>query len=116
MRRIWRVSKKAYKIGKEDGWDEFECCHGYGIFDGDYPTGFGIIEGKHIERIDIMDVWAFDEAAAADAEKRHGIKLIRDIPQLYNVFLDTPENRANIIRQLEERGQYCTTGFVNDAT
>lgn len=102
MNRIEQVSQEAYDIGREDGWDEFECCHGYGIFDGEYPTHFGMIEGQHIERIDIMSVWCGDTIAALHAEKYEGIKIIRDIPKLYTVFIDTPENRANIMRQIEE--------------
>jgi hypothetical protein len=102
MERIKQVSQEAYNIAYEDGWDEFECCHGYGIFDGEYPTPFGIIEGKHIERIDIMEVWGSDITAAQHAEKYEGIKIIRDIPRLYKVFIDTPENRTNIMRQIRE--------------
>jgi hypothetical protein len=102
MDRIKQVSKKAYDIGKEDGWDEFECCHGYGVFDGEYPTHFGMIEGQHIERIDIMEVWSSDIKAAQHAEKHEGIKIIRDIPNLYKVFIDTPENREKIMKQIKE--------------
>jgi hypothetical protein len=102
MKRIKQVSPEAYAIAYEDGWDEFECCHGYGIFDGEYPTKFGMIEGQHIERIDIMAVWHSDTTAATHAEKHEGIKIIRDIPNLYKVFIDTPENRANIMKQIEE--------------
>ena len=102
MERIKQVSKKAYNIAQEDGWDEFECCHGYGIFDGEYPTEFGMIEGQHIERIDIMEVWDSDITAAKHAEKYEGIKIIRDIPNLYPVFIDTPENRAEIMSQIED--------------
>lgn len=102
MERISQVSKKAYKIGVDEGWGEFECTHGYGIFDGEYPTKFGMIVGKHIERIDIMEVWKSDMTAAIHAEMREGIKIIRDIPGLYKVFLDTPENRANIMKQIKE--------------
>ena len=102
MERIKQVSKKAYNIALEDGWDEFECCHGYGIFDGEYPTEFGMIEGQHVERIDIMEVWDSDITAAQHAEEYEGIKIIRDIPNLYPVFIDTPENRAEIMSQIEE--------------
>lgn len=102
MNRIKQVSQEAYDIGYEDGWDEFECNHGYGIFDGEYPTHFGMIEGKHIERIDVMGVWKSDIDAAKHAEKHEGIKIIRDIPRLYKVFIDTPENRANIMKQIKE--------------
>ena len=106
MRPIRPVTKKAYNIGKEDGWDEFECVHGYGIFDGEYPTHFGMIVGKHIERIDVMGVWKSDIRAAAHAEDYEGIKIIRDIPRLYQVFLDTPENRANIMKQIQENKKH----------
>lgn len=102
MERIKHVSHEAYECGKEDGWDEFECCHGYGIFDCDYPTHYGMIDGQHIERIDIMQVWGSDITAAQHAEKHEGIKIIRDIPRLYKVFIDTPENRAKIMKQIEE--------------
>ena len=102
MERIKQVSQEAYEFGKDDGWDEFECCHGYGIFDGEYPTKFGMIEGKHIEKIDIMECWNSDITAAQHAEKYEGIKIIRDIKGLYKVFLDTPENRAKILKQIEE--------------
>ena len=45
MERIQKVSQATYEFAKEDGWDEFECCHAYGIFDGEYPTKFGMIKG-----------------------------------------------------------------------
>lgn len=102
MERIKQVSQEAYEIGKEEGWDEFECCHGYGIFDGEYPTQFGMIDAIHIERIDDMQVWYSDLTAAQHAEKYEGIKIIRDIKGLYKIFLDTPENRENIMEQIEE--------------
>lgn len=102
MERIKQVSQEAYECGKEDGWGEFECCHGYGIFDCDYPTHYGMIDGQHIERIDIMGVWNSDITAAQHAEKYEGIKIIRDIPHLYKVFIDTPENRAKIMKQIKE--------------
>lgn len=101
MKRIKQVSKEAYNIAYEDGWDEFECCHGYGIFDGEYPTNFGVIEGLHIERIDIMQTWSSDITAAKHAEQHNGIKIIRDIPNLYKVFIDTPKNRASIMKQIK---------------
>jgi hypothetical protein len=101
MKRIKQVSKKAYDIGYEDGWDEFECCHGYGLFDSKYPTNLGMIDGMHIERIDVMGVWDSDITAAQHAEKHEGIKIIRDIPDLYEVFVDAPENRAKIMSQIK---------------
>lgn len=102
MERIKQVSEEAYIVGFENGWDEFECTRGYGIFDGYYPTWYGDIIGEHIERIDIMAVWDSDMLAANHAEMHEGIKIIRDIPNLCKVFLDTPENRANIVKQIKE--------------
>lgn len=106
MKRIKAVSQNYYNIAKEDGWDEFECCHGYGIFDGEYPTNFGMIEGQHIERIDIMECWDSDISAAEHAERHEGIKIIRDIKGLYEVFIDTPENRKLIMEQLKEENDF----------
>ena len=102
MERIKQITKEAYDLAIEDGWDEFEATHGYGIFDCHYPTHYGMIYGQHIEKIDIMCVWSSDITAAQHAEKHEGIKIIRDIPNLYKVFIDTPENRANIMKQIEE--------------
>lgn len=102
MERIKMVSKKAYLVGKEDGWDEFECTHGYGIFDCPYPTNLGYyVDGLHIEKIDLMQVWATDVTAARNAEKHGGIKIIRDIHGLDEVFIDTPENRRKILKQIK---------------
>ena len=101
MERIKQVSQEAYEWAKDEGWGEFECCHGYGIFDCHYPTHYGDIDAMHIERIDIMEAWASDITAAQHAEKGAGIKIIRDIPNLYKVFIDTPENRAKIMKQIE---------------
>ena len=106
MERISQVSLDAYNRGREDGWDEFECTHGYGIFDGEYPTQYGMITAKHIERIDIMNVWTSDIYAATHADRHEGIRIIRDIPHLYHVFLDTPENRATIMCQIKESRHY----------
>ena len=102
MKRIKQVTQEAYDIGYEEGWEEFKCCHGYGIFDGEYPTEFGMIEGQYIAKIDLMEVWDSDITAAQHAEEHEGIKIIRDVPNLYHVFIDTPENRANIMKQIRE--------------
>jgi len=103
MERIKQVSEEDYAIGHADGWDEFECTHGYGVFYSYYPTWYGDIKGAHIERIDIMAVWNSDTTAANHAEMHEGIKIIRDIPNLCKVFLDTPENREIIMKQIKEK-------------
>ena len=101
MKRIKQVSREAYLIGKEWEWGEFECCHGYGVFNGDCPTDYGYIEADHIETIGDMDVWHDAEAAAAHAERYCNMKIIRDIPGIPLLFLDTPENRAKIMQQIK---------------
>lgn len=106
MKRIKQVSKAAYNRGKEWGWGEFECTHGYGIFGGDYPTDYGLIEGDHFEVIGDMDgdegFWKLDSDAAKHAEENYGYKIIRDIEGIGHVFIDTPQNRAKIIAQIKE--------------
>ena len=106
MKRIKQVSKRAYDIAKEEGWDEFECCHGYGVFNGDYPTDYGLIEGDHIEVIGEMygdnGFWKLDDDAARHYEENYGHKIIRDIDGIGHVFIDTSENRAKIMKQIEE--------------
>lgn len=106
MNRIKQVSQEAYNQGKEWGWGEFECCNGYGIFNGDYPTDYGLIEGDHFEVIGEMDVgegfWKRDIDAAAHAEENYGYKIIRDIEGIDPVFIDTLENRAKIMKQIKE--------------
>lgn len=103
LERIAEVSEAQYNIGRNTGWDEYECTHGYGLFDCSYPTMFGYIKGEHIERIDVMDVWDSDESAADHAERHEGIKIIRDIAGLDKIYLDTPDNRDRIMKQLKER-------------
>lgn len=90
-----------YQIAKEDGWGDFECSHGYGIFTSEYPTDFGDIEALHIERIDIMEMFVSDEEAANHFEANEGIKIIRDIPNLPQVFIDTPTNRTRIMKHIK---------------
>lgn len=102
MDKIKQVSQEVYEFAQEEGWGEFECCNGYGVFDCGYPTRFGMIRGKHIEKIDLMNVWSSDITAATHAEKHNGIKIIRDIPNLYKVFIDTPENREQIMEQIKK--------------
>ena len=106
MERIKQVSQEAYNRGKEWEWGEFECCNGYGIFNGDYPTDYGFIEADHIEVIGDMDgdegFWKRDIDAAQHAEENYGYKIIRDIVGIDPVFIDTPENRANIMKQIKE--------------
>jgi hypothetical protein len=108
MERIKQVSERAYEFGKESGWGEFECCHGYGVFNGDYPTDYGLIEGDHIEVIGEMDgdkgFWELDNGAANHYEANYGYKIIRDIKGIEPVFIDTPENRAKIMKQIKEGG------------
>lgn len=106
MKRIKQVSQRAYEFAKEDGWGEFECANGYGVFNGDYPTDYGLIEGDHFEVIGAMDgddgFWQLDSDAAKHAEDNYGYKIIRDIDGIEPVFIDTPENRAKILKQIEE--------------
>lgn len=102
MKRIKQVSKEAYLRGKEWEWGEFECCHGYGVFNGDCPTEYGLIEADHIEVIGDMDAWDDAEAAASHAERYCKMKIIRDIPGLPHLFLDNEQNRASILRQIAE--------------
>ena len=106
MERIKQVTKEAYNRGKEWGWGEFECTHGYGVFNGDYPTEYGYIEADHIEVIGEMDCdegfWERDIDAANHAERYCGYKIIRDIAGIDPVFIDTPENRAKILKQIAE--------------
>lgn len=101
MERIKQVTREAYELAQEDGWGEFECCHGYGLFSGEYPTIRGMIDADHVERIDIMNAWAGDTLAARDAEKRGYCRIIRDVRGLYPVFIDTPENRRRVLEQWE---------------
>lgn len=96
MQRIKEVSKEAYEIGINEGWGEYESTHGYGIFDGEYESGFGPIYAKHIEKIDVMGVWESDEEAAIHFEKNEKIKIIRDFPSVPYVFIDTEETRQKI--------------------
>lgn len=105
MNRIKQVSQEAYERGKEWDWGEFECCHGYGVFNGDYPTEYGLIEGDHIEVIGEMDgdegFWELDSDAAKHYEENYGHKIIRDIDGIGYVFIDTKENRAKIMKQIK---------------
>ena len=101
MARIKQVSQEAYNIGKEEGWAERECTHGYGIFESYYPTLYGDIYGSHIEAIDIMGCWESDVDAAAHVERRCKHKIIHDIAGLAPVFIDTEENRERIMLQIE---------------
>ena len=106
MKRIKQVSQRAYEFAKESGWGEFECTHGYGIFVSEYPTDHGYIEGDHFEVIGEMDgdegFWELDSDAANHAEENYGYKIIRDIEGIERVFIDTPENRAKILKQIKE--------------
>lgn len=101
MTRIKQVSQEAYNIGKAEGFNEFECTHGYGRFEGYYPTIYGDIYGVHIEQIDAMGCWERDIDAAAHAERRCKHKIIHDIVGLDPVFIDSAENRARIMAQIE---------------
>ena len=105
MNRIKQVSQEAYERGREWDWGEFECCHGYGVFNGDYPTEYGLIEGDHIEVIGEMDgdegFWELDSDAAKHYEENYGHKIIRDIDGIGYVFIDTQENRAKIMKQIK---------------
>lgn len=106
MNRIKQVSQRAYEFAKESGWGEFECANGYGIFVSEYPTNYGFIAGDHFEVIGEMDgddgFWQLDVDAAKHAEENYGYKIIRDIDGVDPVFIDTPENRAKIMKQIKE--------------
>ena len=102
---IAKKVKQSFQDGAEFGYNKANEWH-Y-VKDGEYPTHFGMINAKHIECIGEMQCcktpcWDSDITAAQHAEKYEGIKIIRDIKGLYKVFLDTPENREKIMKQLEE--------------
>lgn len=72
------------------GVDEKDARRGYTISMSDYGNG-----ATHIQKIDAMDVFRNDWAAAEQAE-RDGIKIIRDLvlPAEHNApYIDTPANR-----------------------
>lgn len=105
---IPEITLSSYIYGREAEWGEFECAHGYGVFNGDYPAtngDYGYIKGDHIEVIDEMAVdksfWESDIEAAKHYEEHEEVKIIRDIPGIDAVFIDTPENRKKITEQLE---------------
>ena len=102
-RRISRVSKADYDLLKEEGWDEFECTHGYGIFNSYYPTEFGGIVGAHIERIDVAECWDSDEDCAKHAKRYTHYSIIEDIEGIPKVFIDTPNNRKTIVNQIKQK-------------
>lgn len=66
-----RPTAKQKKLGKDDDWGEFECEHGYGIFDEGHPDH----PMEVICRIDIMGVFDGDLEAVEQA-KRDGYKFI----------------------------------------
>ena len=62
---------------------------------------FYIPKALHVERDDALFLYADDEEAARAAEK-DGINLIYGMDGIPDgVYLDTPENRAAILRELE---------------
>ncbi len=115
-----RPSGEQILTGLEDGWDFDDACNGYMIANSDdLPEGVTVIM-----RLDDMQVFGDDHAAALQAEK-DGIKLIPkdeldfrldedgeiDERSHYD-YIDTPENRkllkeAGLLRGIEI-GEYVT--------
>lgn len=82
----------AYDVARKDAE------RGFYISISDYGNG-----ATHIQRIDVMDVFASDWEAAAQAES-YGIKIIRDmlLPEEHIApYIDTPDNRF-LLKPLEE--------------
>ena len=90
-----------------DDWSSREINHGYAIFDGEYPTEYGYIDGLHIEALDIVGIFVSDEYAAECATKEIGVAIIKDVPLLNKVFIDTPDNREKIIKQIKKENALC---------
>ena len=94
--------KEIQKVLKEfwgEGGDK-----GYGIFEEDYEFDYPMLV---IERIDEVDAYDGDVEAALQA-KKDGIKLIpckeypyRTYPFNAYRFLDTPENRVALLKNIE---------------
>ena len=97
----------AFALADSNGWGDFECQHGYGLFSSEYPTEYGDIEALHIEAIDILGLFDSDEEAAEQAIKEIGVAIIKDVPLLAEVFIDSPENREMIFRQINRRTGYA---------
>ena len=56
---------------------------------------------SHIEKIDVMDVFPSDEAAARDAEQHCKVAIIRDIPEIRQIYIDSPQTRKIITKALK---------------
>lgn len=108
-----RPTKEETEEALEDGWDEFEATHGYGIFQNDDE------DFEYISRIDSMHIFDGDVEAAYQA-KRDGQKfldkLITKAEERYIVndsncsddivsakqIIDTPHNREVLERIRKE--------------
>lgn len=73
------------------------------IFDYGVGNSCGYIEGALYVHTDVRVLrFSSDFAAAIEAEK-FGVKFIDDVPFLpVHIFVDTPDNRAVILRALED--------------
>ncbi|MBO7691027.1 MAG: hypothetical protein J6T10_00150 [Methanobrevibacter sp.] len=90
-----RPTKKQQRIGKENGWNDFEVKHGYGVFQDDED------DFEYIAKIDEMGTFDSDLDAVKQA-KRDGYKFLKvtnkDLEDSYGScikgnILDTSFNR-----------------------
>jgi hypothetical protein len=86
------VNPELINLALDEGWSEEEAHKGYAIFE----SSFGALK---VERLDCMDIFEGDFEAAVYAEKKHGLKFIKDLPDCIMKgpdlapYIDTEENR-----------------------
>lgn len=103
-----QLDRAKFKEALEAGWTNEQLKAGYEIFESDFMGG-----AKHIEKIDVIDLFDSDSDAAEYAEEHDKVKIIKDLPDFINedsddfgYFVDTPENIKVIKNYLKEKYDY----------
>lgn len=97
-----RPSAEQMQIGSEEGWEFEEFTKGYAIFQNPDSTLKGGVTPKFISKLDSMDVFETDGAAAEQWEKDTGGHLLKERTDMwigdedleYYSYPDTSKNRA----------------------
>lgn len=103
-----QLNREKFKEALADGWTNEQLKAGYDIAVSDYMGG-----AKHIEKIDVIDLFDSDKDAAEYAEEHDKVKIIKDLPDFINkesddfgYFIDTPENVRVIKNYIKEKYGY----------
>ena len=105
---MYKITPELINEAIYEGWDALEARNGWFVATDNvlrFKHGVEIYLSEditHIEKIDVMEVFESDEEAAKEAERNCKLAIIRDIPELPQIYVDNIVNRRIINKAMKQ--------------